>query len=182
MKDLKVIAGLCFLCIMVSCHKDQLDDIPTEEVSEFSNSASTSTNGFRESELSPPQDLNIAEQPSHTVYFTNIKAPDITAQDASGSIIRVFKFDKNNRGTSPVSLPFESGEGGRSYWYYEVMENSIMISVDAYDRQRNPLPDSEFIYIVLNEKAIRSLEAQGINRKVLYSMSYDGLTKLKERI
>lgn len=113
------------------------------------------------------------EQPSYTVFYTNIKADDVTSDVGDNGLIRVFKSSNEN---SPISLPFEETVGTRKlYWYYQVTEGNIMIAVDVYGDRSNPAQPQLFKKVVLDKKAVASFEAKGTSKVDLMNLSYDKL-------
>ena len=170
MKGLEKITGVLLLCAIVSCKKDQLESTPLEE-SQL-NTTSTQTS---ETEWSSATHVEKADRSAHTVFYTNIKAPDITDESASDGSVRIFKKDNMGR-ISSTALPFEEVNGSqKTYWYYEVSEGNIMISADVYGDRNNPFTNSSFKYIVIDDEEIVK---KGITKKEMKRLSYDALNQL----
>jgi hypothetical protein len=175
MKGLEKIAGVLLLCAIVSCRKNQL-----EGISEKENIQTASTqNQASESDWMPATQWNTAERPTHTVYFTNIKTGNITAANANNALVRIYKKDNSGK-ISSTALPFEENVGSQKlYWYYEINEGEIMVSVDVYGSKTNPLTNSSFKYIILDNATVGDMESKGISKKQLMRMSYEDLNNLK---
>ena len=175
MKGLDKITGVLLLCTIVSCKKDQLESASQKE-SQL-NSLSTEQIKNSETEWSAPVQIEKAERSNHTVFYTNIKAPDITAESAD-EFVRIFKKDNSGR-ISSHALPVEETNGSqKTYWYYEISEGNIMISADVYGDRINPFTNSSFKYIVIDDSDVQNIQSKGINKKDLKKLSYDDLNKL----
>lgn len=172
MKKLKApLFGVLLLVAAVSCQKDKINDAPLQESSEVS-SLSNSEN--TEIGWQSQQNWTKVEQPSYTVFYTNIKSSAVTSDASENGLVRVFKADDN----TPVSLPFEETVGSQKlYWYYQVTEGNIMIAVDVYGDRSNPAQSALFKQVVLDKQAIASFEAKGTSKVELMNLSYDKLIK-----
>lgn len=178
MKNLQApIAGILLLLVAAGCRKD-LNENMTPEVPESNievAAATVGTNGITESAWEAGSEWTTVEQPSFTVYHTNIKSDAVSADAAEKGMIRVFKTDDN--GQSTRSLPFEETKGSqRLYWYYQVTEGNIMIAVDVYGNKSNPATSSQFKNIVITSDAVTGFEAQGQTKADLMRMSHDNLS------
>lgn len=174
MKSLYKIAGLLTLCVIASCRKDQLDQTSSTAISTSTPIEQKST--VHSSEITPAS-WTAVNQPSHSVFHTQIDANNLNA-DVDKSVIRIARIDPSGT-ASTKELPFEETRGSqKSYWYYEVMDGSIMVSVDVYGSRDNPAAKSSFKYVALDNKAVQTMEAKGFTRNSLMKMSYDNLDKL----
>ena len=174
MKSLEKITGVLLLCAIVSCRKNQLEEISAKDDTEKIVAQQTQ---IRESDWTSPTQWNTAERPTHTVYYTEIKADNISENE--NSLVRIYLKDNSGKLTSHV-LPFEENVGSQKmYWYYEVNEGNIMVSVDVYGSKTNPLTNSSIKYVVLNNAALGDMERKGISKKDIMQMSYEDLNKLK---
>lgn len=173
MKKLKApLFGVLLLVAAVSCQKDKINDAPLQESSEVS-SLSNSEN--TEIGWQSQQNWTKVEQPSYTVFYTNIKTSAVTSDAADNGLVRVFKAGSDN---TPVSLPFEETMGSQKlYWYYQVTEGNIMIAVDVYGDRSNPAQSSLFKQVVLDKQAVASFEAKDISKVELMNLSYDKLVE-----
>jgi hypothetical protein len=175
MKGLKI-TGVLLLCAMVSCKKDQLESTSQNDPQLKTVSSEQIKNS--ETDWSAATQVEKADRTSHTVFYTNIKAPDITAETANESLVRIFKKDNSGK-ISSRALPFEETNGSqKAYWYYEVSEGNIMVSVDVYGNRDNPFANSSFKYIVMDDTDMQKLLSKGITKKDLKRLSYDDLNQL----
>jgi hypothetical protein len=164
-------AGLAILCTVLSCQKDA-QQLNTTDNPPISTAASTQNLNLVESDWNKNLTWNKIELPSHTVFYTNVKT-SISAETETQGLIRVFK--SSNSSTSH-SLPFEETiDGQKNYWYYQVTEGNVMISVDVYGKN-NPTTGSAFKSVVLNKEAVTKLEAKGNTRSKLMTTPLETLT------
>ena len=174
MKKLQApVAGILLLLAVSSCRKD----LNETQAPEFQETASVALNSEKanlaETGWQTSTDWTAVEQPTYSVYYTNIKSGSVTADAAEKGLIRVFKAD--DQGNS-ISLPFEETAGSQKlYWYYQVTEGNIMIAVDVYGDKSNPTTSAKFKNIVLTPETINSFESKGHNKADLMTMSYDQL-------
>jgi hypothetical protein len=118
------------------------------------------------------------EQPTYSISYSNLKA-SISAEDAEQGLIRVFKADDAAKASVSHSLPYEDKINGKQvYWYYQVTEGNLMLSVDAYGAKASAVDKSLFKYVVIGKDVIASLEDKGISKASLMDMSYEDLVKI----
>jgi hypothetical protein len=164
--------GVLLLVTAVSCRKDKISDTPSSDLSEMS---SLSVSEKIETGWQSQQNWTKVEQPSYTVFYTNLKTDAVSADAAENGLVRVFKSGNNN---TPISLPFEETVGSQKlYWYYQVTEGNIMIAVDVYGDRANPAQLQLFRHVVLDKQAIASFEAKGTSKVELMNLSYDKLVE-----
>jgi hypothetical protein len=176
MKSLEKITGVLLLCAIVSCRKNELEKISGPE---NSNTVLTEQNKLSESDWTPITQSNTADRPTHTVYYTNLQAGNITSANADNALVRIYKKDNSGK-ISSTALPFEENIGSQKlYWYYEVSEGNIMVSVDVYGSKVNPFTNNSFKYIIVDNAAVEGMERKGISKKQLLQMPYEDLNKLK---
>lgn len=173
MKHLKTpFAGLVILCTVLSCQKD-MQQLNSTENPPAATAASTQNLDLIESDWNNNLTWNKVELPSHTIFYTNIKT-NISAETETQGLIRVFK--SSNSSTSQ-SLPFEETiDSQKNYWYYQVTEGNVMISVDVYGSKSNPTSGSAFKSVVLNKEAVTKLEAKGNTKSKLMTVPLETLT------
>jgi hypothetical protein len=175
MKGLIKVTGVLILCAIVSCKKDQLETTPTDPQLETITDKQLQNS---QADWSAPSQVEKAERANHTVFYTNIKAPEITAETGNEGMIRIYKKDELGR-ISSHALPLEETNGAqKTYWYYEISEGNIMVSADVYGGRSNPFTNSSFKYIVMDDMDMQKLQSKGITRKELKRLSYDELNRL----
>src|SRR5688572_26168962 len=172
MKCLIKITGVLLLCVIVSCKKEQLESTSLQESQD-----NITRTQIQNSDWSTPMHVEKADRSTHTVYYTNLKAPDLSSAISDG-LIRIYK--KDNKGNiSSRALPFEETNGSqKTYWYYEVSDGNIMVSADVYGERTNPFINNSFKYIVIDEADIQHMQTKGINKKELKRLSYEDLNEL----
>src|SRR4029079_8104433 len=123
MKSLVKITGVLLLYVIASCRKNQLEEISAKDNDETIVAQQTQ---ISESAWTAPTQWNTAERPTHTVYYTNITADNITDENADNSLVRIYLKDNSGKMSSRV-LPFEENIGSQKfYWYYEVTAGNNM--------------------------------------------------------
>lgn len=168
-------AVLILLATASSCRKDIHESIPpaAEEINQTELSIAPVKTGINESDWQQGLSWSKVERPTHTVYFTNIAA-DVTAQTAEQGLVRIF----STAGSGNESLPFETSVNGqKQYWYYQVTEGNIMISVDVYGSSSNPGETSKFKSVILDKTAVAELKSNGKTEADLMNMPAEALTK-----
>src|ERR1043165_6955362 len=105
MKSLRSIAGILLLCLTASCHKDKIESNLNAEIS-AETIAAPKTAAIAESDWIKISGSEVATQPSHSVYHTEINADNLTR---SGNTIFVFR--KDNAKNRSAALPYEETEG-----------------------------------------------------------------------
>jgi hypothetical protein len=174
MKGLKAIGGVLLLCLTLGCKKDKIENFSNEDaISSISSSQISSTKGINQSDWMSALKWEVANQPSHSVYYTTINLNNI---NTSGSTLLVYKQD--NTGATAI-LPFEENKGSQKiYWYYEMNDGSIMISADVYGQVVNPVAASSFKYIVLSNSAVSDFEKRGVDKTKIMVMPYEKFSEL----
>ena len=177
MKKLQApIAGLIILLAAASCKKDLQQNQMPEQAIETSQAtvANSAPEGISESEWQTSSSWTAVERPTHSVFYTDIKA-DISSETAEQGLIRIVKT--SNSGNTVQSLPFEETvNGNKYYWYYQVTEGNVMIAVDVYGSKSNPAQGSLFKSVVLTKEAISGHEAKGNTKAELMSMPVEEIT------
>lgn len=177
MKKLQApIAGLILLLTAASCKKDlqqsQMPE-PAIESSQVTVASNSAPDGISESEWQTGSSWTAVERPTHSVFYTDIKA-DISSETSEQGLIRILKT--SNSGTVQ-SLPFEETvNGNKHYWYYQVTEGNVMIAVDVYGSTSNPAQGSLFKSVVLTKEAVSGHEAKGNTKARLMSMPVEEIT------
>jgi hypothetical protein len=174
-----MLAGLMLLLTALSCRKDleqnQTEATPTIQPT-ATVTATATVSGVSESEWQKDLSWTYVERPTRSIFYTNIKA-DISEETAEKGLVRVFKFSDSG---APQSLPFEETVNGqKNYWYYQVTEGNIMISVDVYGSKNNPATSSLFKSVVLSKDAVANFETQGKTRAKLMAMPVEAMTSNK---
>ena len=175
MKNVRIplAASLSFLLI-TGCRKA---DVKSSLVNN-SNVIAKHTDGVNESDWKAGNEWAGVEQPQYSIFYTNIKAGAVNAEAAEKGMIRVFKINNSDNVSESVALPFEETNGSQKfYWYYQVTEGNIMISVDVYGSKTNPAEKSLFKYVVLSHEVVDGFEKKGTSKSDLMRMSYDGITE-----
>lgn len=176
MKKLQApIAGLFILSTVLGCKKDLQQEMQPEPSQNNQPVAAAAVNpgGIAQSGWQGSLAWSSVELPSHSVFYTNIKT-DISAETAEQGLVRVFKATASG---TPQSLPFEETVNGHKYyWYYQVTEGNLMISVDVYGSQQNPAEGSLFQSVVLSKTALAGFEAKGSSRSKLMNMPFEAIT------
>jgi hypothetical protein len=176
MKNLRVsiIAALSLLLIF-GCRKK---DVKNSSRENNSNVVAKHAAGVNESDWQGGNEWAGVEQPQFSIFYSNIKATEITADAAEKGMIRVFKINDSGKSSESVALPFEETIGSqKNYWYYQVTEGNIMISVDVYGSKTNPAAKSLFKYVILSNDVVDGFEKKGTSKSDLMGMSYDGITE-----
>lgn len=171
-------AGLLILLTVLSCRKDlqQTTQSTTPDVSQQTSVAAVATSGIVESGWQKNLTWTSVERPTHSIFYTNIKT-DISAETAEKGLVRVFK---SSDAVASQSLPFEETVNGHKYyWYYQVTEGNVMVSVDVYGSTENPGVASLFKSVVLTKDAVANFETHGDNRTKLMQMSAEAMTSKK---
>jgi hypothetical protein len=175
MKNVRTPMMAVLLMMMIfSCRKK---DITSTLSQNNPNAVAKHTDGVNESGWQSTKEWVGVEQPQYSIFFTNIKAAAITAEASEKGMVRVFKI--NDSGTSEsTTLPFEETIGSaKYYWYYQITEGNIMISVDVYGSKINPAEKSLFKYVILSNDVVDGFEKKGTSKSDLMSMSYQRLTE-----
>lgn len=172
MKSLKTpLPGLLLLLAILGCQKDLQQNQLPPEIGQPKTSAVSKNVNVTESEWKGNLDWSNVELPSHSVFYTNVKT-DISAETSEQGLVKIFKSSSSN----PQSLPFEENANGRKYyWYYQVTEGNVMISVDVYGSKENP--GGIFKSVVLNKEAVADFEARGYSKTELMKMPLEALTR-----
>jgi len=101
---------------------------------------------------------NVANQEDFSVFYTSLKDENLTADVIDNGLVLVFK--KNGNAVS--ALPVEEGAKSASkYWYHQVTEGNILISVDTYGSKAAPDAASSFKYFIITPKKLSDLQAKG---------------------
>jgi hypothetical protein len=177
MKNLKMpLAVLLIVITAVSCRKSENEFQQPQVATEETVSAASLPEGITKSDWQSAPAWNKVEQPTYSIYTSNIKG-DISAESAEQGLIRVFKTPSGDH-SSPIALPFEETVNGqKQYWYYQVTEGNVMIAVDVYGSKAiTPADQSQFQLVVVNKDAISSFEGKGTSRANLMDLSYDKIT------
>lgn len=176
MKSLRSIAGILLLCLTASCHKDKIESIPNAENNDNDISIASSKTGIAESDWITSSGSEVATQPSHSVYHTEINADNFAR---SGNTIFVFR--KDNANNRSAVLPYEETQGNQKiYWYYELNGDKIMISADVYGTGTNPFITSAFKYLAVSNATMLDIERRGTNRTQLMGVSYENFMGLHQ--
>lgn len=166
-------AALLFL-IFSGCKKNEVKSSSHDNT----NVISKPTSGINESEWQPANEWSGVEQPQYSIFYTNIKSKAVTSDAAEKGMIRVFKINSSGNSTESIALPFEETNGAQKlYWYYQVTEGNIMISVDAYGSKTNPAEKTLFKYVILSNDVVDAFEKKGTSKSDLMRMSYDGISE-----
>jgi len=175
MKNVRIpLVTTLFLLLIISCRKT---DVKPSSLENNSNVIAKHTDGVSESDWQAGNEWTGVEQPQFSIFYTNIKAASITADAAEKGMIRVFKINNSGTSSESIALPFEETNGAqKNYWYYQVTEGNIMISVDVYGSKTNPAEKSLFKYVILSNEVVDGFEKKGTSKSDLMSMSYQGIT------
>jgi hypothetical protein len=169
-------AGLLILLTFFGCRKDLQHDNQVESQSLELPSSTINATDSNITESGWQGDLNWTEVslPSRSVFHTNLIS-EISSETAEKGLVRIFKT--TDGGNTLQSLPFEETVNGeKHYWYYQVNEGNVMISVDVYGTQTKPSNSNMFKAIVLNKSALEKFNASGKNASKLMTMSLNELT------
>jgi hypothetical protein len=179
MKNLKTpLAVLLIVITAASCRKTENEFQQPQATVEQTASVATLPEGIIQSDWQSATAWNKVEQPTYSIYTSNIKG-DISAENAEQGMVRVFKSTGKN--AVPVALPFEETvDGQKQYWYYQVTEGNVMVAVDAYGSKAvNPADQTQFKLVILNKDVLSSFEEKGTSRADIMNMSYDSFTGTK---
>ena len=169
-------AGLLILLTFFSCRKDLQHDSQVEPLSLEMPSSSINSTDSNITESGWQGNLNWTEVslPSRSVFHTSL-ITEISSETAEKGLVRIFKT--TDGGNTLQSLPFEETVNGeKHYWYYQVNEGNVMISVDVYGTQTKPANTNLFKSIVLNKSALEDFKSSGKNASKLMTMSLNELT------
>lgn len=180
MKKLQApITFLLMILLAASCKKNIDERVPQAneaKIEHLTTNAETPAVSQKQSTIESnweaAQKWTSVEQPNFTVYYFNAKA-NISEETSSQGLIKVFKTSDTGTLTARA-LPFEETvNGNKYYWYYQVTEGNIMIMIDAYGSKTNPAEKSLFKYMVLDKNTLTNLEAKGISKADLMTMSLE---------
>lgn len=173
MKGLESIAGAILICLTVGCKKEPIKNFPSQD---HISSISSSENKITESNWITASQWEVAQQPSHSVFHTNINTGN---NSVSETALLVYRKD-NTHGTI-MTLPYEENKGlQKIYWYFEADGGNIMISADVYGPGANSFSTNSFKYIVLSEATVQDMEKRGISKTQLMTMPYEKFTELNQ--
>ncbi len=112
---------------------------------------------------------NVANQEDFSVFYTNFKNENLTADVIDNGLVLVFKKD----GNSVSALPIEEGAKSNSkYWYHQVTEGNILISVDTYGGNTAPDAASSFKYFIITPQKLSDLQANGQTIDKLMNLTF----------
>lgn len=172
MKCLKSIAAFIIVCLSTGCTKDQVKEVPSQTNIPSCNSSKA---GFKESGWITVSQWKVAHQPSHSVYYSDIR----TARTDANAIVLIYRRD-NNTGTIKT-LPYSDDTNPQKiYWYYEVNGGDIMISADVYGQAVNAFTSNSFQCIVLSQSYVQGLEKRGISKTELLTMPYEKFSEINQ--
>ena len=175
MKNVRIpLTAALLLMLTFGCRKK---DVLSSSLENNSNAIAKHTDGVNESDWQAGNEWAGVEQPQYSIYYTSIQAAAITSDAAEKGMVRVFKINDSGKSSETTALPFEETKGSEKYyWYYQVTEGNIMISVDVYGSKTNPAEKSLFKYVILSNEVVDGFEKKGTSKSDLMSMSYQGIT------
>jgi hypothetical protein len=179
MKNPKLPISLLLLIVLgASCKKsDYLNDKASSslasETSVVAASPAVDSIGWN-----PSANWEVAKQDDYSVYYFNIKDDKITNDVAENGLVLVYK--KN--GSSVSALPVEEKASGANslYWYHQITEGNLMITVDAYGTSTEPASANTFKYFVITPEQLKSLEAKKYTAASLMDLSYNEVKTILE--
>jgi hypothetical protein len=172
MKNPKLPISLLLLIVLgASCKKSDFQDDKASSSLATTNTVAVANPAVDSIGWNSSAKWDVAKQDNYSVYYFNIKDDKITDNVAENGLVLVYK--KN--GSSVSALPVEEkGTGSSSmYWYHQITEGNIMITVDAYGTSTEPASANTFKYFVITPEQLKSLEAKSYNAASLMNLSYN---------
>ncbi len=170
-------SAIVFMVLAVGCRKN---DFSSELEQEATVTAAASPLPMSTSEADSTgwnysADWKVAAQEDFSVYYININEKAITEDVVENGLVLIYK--KNE--ISLTALPVEEGANEQTqYWYHQVTEGNIMISVDAYGATSAPDASTSFKYFIVTPEKIEALEAQGYSAEKLMELTFEEASQL----
>ena len=176
MKNVSIpLTAALLLLLTFSCRKT---DVKSSSLDNHPNIIAKHTDGVNESGWQAASEWAGVEQPQYSIFYSNIKVSAISADASEKGMVRIFKINDSGKSSESTALPFEETIGSaKYYWYYQVTEGNIMLSVDVYGSKTNPAEKSLFKYVILSNEVVDGFEKKGTSKSDLMSMSYQGITE-----
>ena len=171
MKSLKPsIFGMFLLISVVGCKKNDFKD---ELVNE--NLLTTATQAKDAAGWASLNKWEFASQEDFSVFYTTIQDAQLTAEVADNGLVLVFKKD----GTSVSALPVEEKTKSEShYWYHQITEGKILISVDTYGTSIAPDAAKAFKYFIITPEKLAQLTTTGHSLDQLMNLNHQEAASL----
>lgn len=165
------------LSILFGCRKnDRLVPLQSDTTSKV---ISASTASIQESDWLQPSSWKSTQQPSYSLYFSEIKTDIVTDDIVDNGLVRIFKIPGNDKNIPAVSLPFEEFKDGQKiYWYYEIIPGNIMIYADVYGKHNLSPENFLFKYLILNKQMVQNLDNKGVHQSNLMDLPYKNMIEL----
>ena len=163
--------SVVILVILLSCRKtDSLVPVQPESPEKV---FSKFTNENNESDWVQPSVWKSTQQPSYSLYLSELKTDVVTDEIVDNGLVRIFKMSARNKNDVPISLPFEEiMDGQKIYWYYEITPGNIMIYADVYGKQNISPENFLFKYLILNKQMVQNLNEKGIHQPHMMDLPY----------
>lgn len=153
------LVGIGLALFAVACKKmDVRKEITTSNETVTSNA----------SEWKAANNWQAVQSNQSTTYQNRINDPALTSSVISNGLVLAYA----NNGRTVEQLPFQQSDGGNTYyWYYQVSEGVLTISVQSKNTSKTSF-DSNIAYIILTPEKIKELESKGISKGKLIEMNY----------
>lgn len=170
------------LLLATSCKKtDFQDELPQNAQSESGeltdpvSSSSAPLDLSKETGWQSASTWDVEKQEDFSIYYINVSDAAITSEVVDDGLVLLYKNDKLSLSSLPVE---ENGKTESRYWYHQVTEGNIMISVDSYGDALSPDASSNFKYFILTPEKLEELEANGQDVDSLMNLSYQQASAL----
>jgi hypothetical protein len=174
-------ASVLLLCA-TSCKKtDFQDELPQEAqitsaaLADSTSSSSASIDISKETGWYSATTWEVEKQEDFSIFYINVPDAAITSEVVDNGLVLLFKNDRSSLSSLPVE---ENSKSESRYWYHQVTEGNIMISVDSYGAALSPDASSNFKYFILTPEKLQELEAQGQTVESLMNLSYQEASAL----
>ena len=178
MKILKLTFTACILLVVaIGCKKtdfaDELPQDPQAASAVFADSLALSSTGpidiSKEKGWISSAAWEVEKQEDFSIYYINVEDVAITPDVVDNGLVLLFKNDNASLSALPVE---EDAKTSSRYWYHQVTEGNIMISVDSYGAAVAPDASSNFKYFILSPEKLKELEGKGQSIDFLMNLTY----------
>jgi hypothetical protein len=165
-----LILGSSLMLLITSCRKNDVQHENNMTSNPAAVVAPTTESVSKTSEWKTISNWASSKQEKFTTYTSKVEDANITSAVTAGGM--VLAFAKN--GNSIQALPFQEKGTNDAYWYYQVSNGAVTLSVDAYTGTPS-VNAAGFRYIVLSPEQLKDLAANGHSKTELMQLSYENL-------